>query len=67
MMLDPGKHRWPARRRHQDQGLHCSLPLRGPMLGLWQFGDVVAGILERDELAPARQRNRIVETPAILC
>ena len=31
------------------------------MLGLGKLGDVVAGALHGDELAPAGQRNRIVE------
>src|SRR5260370_15261094 len=26
---NPRKHRWPARRRDQDQGFHCSLPFLG--------------------------------------
>jgi hypothetical protein len=34
----------------EDQGFHCSLPLWRVMLGLWQLRDVVAGILQRDEL-----------------
>jgi hypothetical protein len=38
-----------------------SLPLRGLVLGLRKLRDVVAGILERDELATAGQRNRIVK------
>jgi len=58
---DAGKHRRAARRRDQDQRFHCCLPLRGLMLGLWQPRDVVAGFLERDEVAPARQRYGIVK------
>jgi hypothetical protein len=34
------------------------------MLGLRKFRDVIAGILEGDELATAGQRYRIFETPA---
>jgi len=49
---DPRQHRRPAVRRDQDQGLHRGLPLWCRVFRLRQFGDVVAGILERDELAP---------------
>jgi hypothetical protein len=45
----------------QDQAFHGRLPLRRLMLGLGQLGDVVAGILERDKLAPAGKRDGIVE------
>ena len=58
---DPRQHRRPARRRDQDQGLHRCLPFRRLVLGLRKFRDVVAGILERDELATVRQRDRLVE------
>jgi len=34
-------------------GFHGGQPLRGLMLGLRQFRDVVAGILQGDKLAPA--------------
>jgi hypothetical protein len=36
------------------QGLHCRLPFVGLVLGLRKLGDIVAGVLQRDELAPAR-------------
>jgi hypothetical protein len=36
---------------------HCG---RG-MLGLWKFGNVVAGVRERDDLAPVGQIDRIVK------
>jgi hypothetical protein len=39
------------------------LPFRGLMLCLAKPRDVPAGILERDELAAARQRNRIIKPP----
>jgi hypothetical protein len=53
------KHRRAAKRRDQDQGFHCRLPLLGFVLGLRKLRDVGAGILESDELAPARQRYGI--------
>jgi hypothetical protein len=31
------------------------------MLGLWKLGDVVAGVLQGHNLAPAGQRDRFVE------
>jgi len=57
---NPREHRQSARRRDQDQGLHCCLPLRGLVLCLRKLGDVGAGVLERDEVATARQWYRIV-------
>jgi hypothetical protein len=44
---DAREHRWTARRRHKDRGLHCCLPLLGLVLGLRKRRDVVAGVLER--------------------
>src|SRR5258706_15196877 len=41
---DAREHRGAARRRDQDQRLHCCLPLRSLMLGLRQLGYVFAGI-----------------------
>src|SRR5258708_37349467 len=31
------------------------------VLGLRELGDVIVGVLERDKLAPARQRDRIIK------
>ena len=50
-----------ARRRDHDQRFHCSLSLRDLMLGFREFGDVIAGVLQCDELATARQRDRFIE------
>jgi hypothetical protein len=55
------KHRRTARRRDHDQRFHCSLSLRDLMLGFREFGDVIAGVLQCDELATARQRDRFIE------
>jgi hypothetical protein len=55
---DVSKHRRPARRRDQDQGFHRSLSFLRLALGLRKPRDVLARVLERDELAPARQRDR---------
>ena len=60
---DPCEHRRPARGRDQDQRLHRSLPLLGLVLGLWEFGDVPAGVLQGDEVTSARQWDRFVEPP----
>jgi hypothetical protein len=54
---DPGKHRRPAFRPDQDQRLHGRVPFQRFVLGLWKLRDVVAGILEHDELATVRQRD----------
>jgi hypothetical protein len=50
---NPRKHRRPAGRRDQDQGLHRRLPFRRFVLGLRKLGDLGPGILERDERAAA--------------
>jgi hypothetical protein len=57
---DPGEHRRAAMRRDQDQGFHSSQPLWRRVLSLRKLRDV-AGVLQRDELAAARQRNPLVE------
>jgi hypothetical protein len=58
---NPRKHRRTAQRRDQNQGFRRRLPFSGLMLGLRKLCDVVAGILERDKLAAAWERNWIVE------
>jgi hypothetical protein len=51
-----------ARRAlRRGSGLPSPLPFRSGMLGFRKLGDVVAGVLERDELAPALQVDRIIE------
>ena len=50
-----------AKRRDHDQGLHRRLPLRCLVLGLRQLRDEIARLLQRDEPATARQRDRVVE------
>jgi len=44
-----------------DQAMDRGLPSFMVLPGLRQLHDVVGGVLERDELASARQRDRIVE------
>jgi hypothetical protein len=56
-------HHEVAAFRGADQAGHRRLPFLESLLGLRQFHDVVGGILERDELATAGQRYRIVEGP----
>jgi hypothetical protein len=57
---DAREHRRAAVCRHQDQGFHCSLPLGSRMLSLRKLRDVVAGVLERDELTAAGQRYSFI-------
>ena len=45
----------------QDQAFHRRLPLWRAVFGLRKLRDVVAGILERDKLAAAGERNGIIE------
>jgi hypothetical protein len=58
---DARQHRRPPVRRDRDQGFHCRLPFRRRGLGLRKLRDVFAGVRERDELATARQGDRIFE------
>jgi hypothetical protein len=60
---DPRMHQRPAILRSHDQRLDGGLPLRAFVFGLRQPRDVIGGILERDELVSAWQRDRIVEFP----
>jgi hypothetical protein len=62
---DPREHGWPAMFRDQQQRLHCGKPFLGIVFCLGQFGDELAGVLQRDELASARQRYRVVKRTAI--
>jgi hypothetical protein len=59
--MNARQHGRAARRRDKDQGFHCCLPLGGLMLGFRQLRDVIAGVLQRDKLATARHRYRIVK------
>ena len=55
-------HRWAAAAlRHQYQHFHRGLRFFGVAFGLGQLGDVERGVAEREELATARQRDRIIE------
>jgi hypothetical protein len=56
---DPGEHRRAAKLGNKKQRLHRGLPFRGVVLGLGQLGGVFCRIPERDELATARQRDRV--------
>ncbi len=58
---DAREHRRSARRRDQDQGLHCCLPFPGLVFDLRKLRDVVAGIFKGDKLATARRRYRLVK------
>jgi len=46
-----------------DQAGHLGLPFLEILLSLRQFQDIGGGVLTDDELATARQGNRIVEWP----
>jgi hypothetical protein len=47
---DAREHRRTSERRNQHQRFHCRLPLWRFVLGFGKLGDVVAGVLKRDEL-----------------
>ena len=50
----------PAKLDDQEQGFYRGLPLLEILLGLRQACDVVASIAQSRELAPTRQRDRII-------
>ena len=54
---DSREHRWAAKRRYQDQGLHCRLPFCRRVLCLRNLCDVGASVFEGDELATIGQRD----------
>jgi hypothetical protein len=60
---DAREHRRAAERRDEDQGFHCCLPFGGLVLGFRELRDIGSRLLEGDELATARQGDRIVKTP----
>ena len=60
---DAREHRRASERDDEDQSFHCRLPFLCFMLGLRKLRDVIAGILEREKLAPAGELDRIVKRP----
>jgi hypothetical protein len=58
---DPSKHRRSSALRHQDQRLHCGLPLRRIVLLLRQRRDVLAGIAQRRQRATFWQQYGLVK------
>jgi hypothetical protein len=58
---DAREHRWAAMLCHQDQGFDRGLPLWELLFGLGKLLDIFGGVLKGDELAAARQRDRIIE------
>jgi hypothetical protein len=47
-----------------SQSFAFRVHFRRLMIGLRKIGDLVAGVLQRDKLAPAGERDRIIEPPA---
>jgi hypothetical protein len=60
---DPGEHRRAVLVDDQKQRLDRILPFLDLLFSLRQFLDVSGSVLQRDELASTRQRDRIVEAP----
>jgi hypothetical protein len=58
---DPGEHRRAIMFNNQQKRLHRGLPFVGVVFRLRQLGYVSSGVLQRDELATARQRYRFVK------
>jgi hypothetical protein len=61
---DARVHQWPAVFGRHDQRLGRCLPFLQVLLSLRKFQDVIGRILQRDELASAGKRDRILEAPA---
>jgi hypothetical protein len=53
------KHRRAVKLHHKQQTFHCRSPFGRFVLSLRKLGDVVASVLQRDELATPGQRYRI--------
>jgi hypothetical protein len=51
---DPREHRRPVKLYNQQQRFHRCLPFVGVVFCLGQLGDVVASVLQRDELGLRR-------------
>ena len=60
---DPRVHQEVPAFRGTDQAVNRGLPFPGLLFGLGQLGDVGGGVLERDQLAAAGKRDRLVEMP----
>jgi hypothetical protein len=60
---DAREHRRPIKFYNQQQRFHRCLPFRSGVLGSRKLRDIVAGVLQRDEQATARQGNRLIKTP----
>jgi len=58
---DPRVHQRPAPFSRHDQRLHRCLPCGKVLLSLRQLHDEGGGVLQRDKLATARQRDRVFE------
>ena len=58
---DPGQHRGAAGLCNEDQRLHGGLPFGRRVFGFRQLRDVAGGILQGDERASPRKRNRILK------
>jgi hypothetical protein len=54
-------HQRAAAFSRHDQHLDGSLPLVVLLLCLWEFHDVVGGVLQREQLATIRQNDRALE------
>jgi hypothetical protein len=65
--VDAREHCRAARRRDQDQRLHCRLPCLGLVLGFGKLRDVGASVLQRDEATGdvARQNESLRIVPVI--
>jgi len=58
---DAHEHRRPTKLGNKQQTFHRGLPFGGVVLRFRKFRDEGAGVLQGDELAPARKQYRIVE------
>jgi hypothetical protein len=58
---DARHHGWAVVFDDQEQRFDRGLPLREILLRLRKLLDIFGGVLKGDELAPAGQRDRIVE------
>jgi hypothetical protein len=58
---DPRQHFRPVALGDQHQRFHRDLPIGGIMFRFRQRGDVFGGVAQRQQFAPVRQHDRIIE------
>jgi hypothetical protein len=56
---NPRQHFRPVALGDQQQYFHRDLPVGGIVLGFRQRGDILGGVVQRQQLAPVGQNDRV--------